>query len=226
MEISLPNEHHFRELKLKALVVRLVNSEDELESRALKNEFYRKLQAKFYDRCHKIAFKLYGSFPDWEETRDDIFQESFLSAFEKIPAFKVGEHWDDKECEKVLLFWLGTIANNKFLKRIKKEKEEQEQLEKYLSYCANENTEGSICKRNYEPTYDRSKFDQVWQKMNPMAKEILFVCMEYDILSEDNKKHLPDDILELIATKYKVEKSTVRQAKRRALTAIRSCKKE
>jgi DNA-directed RNA polymerase specialized sigma24 family protein len=225
MEMSLP-EHHYKDLKLIALIEALRNCEDENVERVLKENFYNILQEKFFDRCHKITVRLYGGDPDFEAIRDDVFQETFLTAFDEIKTFEMKDHWDDQECEKVVLFWLGQITNRKLLKQRKADTVEKENLKNYLYHVISENSIGSVAKRKYEPTYDKVKFGEVWAKMNRMSKEILFLCLEHGTLSESNSAHLPDDVINDLIQKYSVTKSAIRQAKHRALDAIKSCKIE
>lgn len=226
MDISLSEEHHFKGLKLTALVERLIQCRDDLEIRNLKDEFYRRLGVQFFSRCHHITHKLYGSFPDWEATRDDVFQETFITALEIIQEkFNMQHDWKDTDCEEKLLNWLSAIANNKLLNLIKRERKEKENLDQYLIDYFADRAPGSIGKRkHYQPTYDKVKFDQVWSRINPMSKEILLLSLEYDTLREDNEKHLPDNVLAYLTNKYGVSKTAIRQAKSRALRALHSCK--
>ena len=230
MGMSLPREDSYRSLKLIALIERMIGCDNQDEERLLQGEFYNRFIGKFFERCHKITGKLYGYQPDWEAIRDDTIQESFLTAFEKINQFEMPAKWDDAECEKVILFWLAKIANNKLLKQLKAETEEKEQFEQYFYHFLSERSSGSIGRRAYEPTYDKMKFDRAWEKMNPMSKELLLLCLEYDTLSkadsEGNPRHLPDHVISALTKKYNVTKAALRKAKERALLAINSSKIE
>jgi len=225
MENPLP-EHNYKDLKLIALIEALIACEDESENRILQDAFYCRLREKFFDRCHKITTRIYHGSPDIEAIRDDVLQETFITALAQIKTFEMKDHWDDKECEKVLLFWLGEITNRKLLKQKAIESKEKQHLNNYLYHVLSENGNGSIGKRKYEPTYDRAKFDKVWSAMNSMSKEILFLCLEHETLAEENNAHLPGDELSKLIQKYGVSKSAIRKAKERALIAIKSCKIE
>lgn len=224
MEILSPGEPNYKELKLTLIVELLISSSNEEEIRTLFGEFFIRLREAFLDRCHKIVQKRCGNFPDWEAIRDDIFQLSFIAAMTEIKDFKSKRHWDDKECEKVLLFWLAQIANFKLLRFIKLDGQEKVNIEKYKAYLLSENSSGSIGTRKYLPTYDKVKFSQIWNKMNSMSKEILAACWDHETLSEENLKHLPEDIIEGLIKKYGVSKAAIRKAKSRAIESIKSCK--
>src|SRR5687767_539644 len=99
MEIPLPS-HHFKDQNLISLLDKLINSDDETEQRHMQAELYKRLQEEFFDRCNKIAYKLYKGFPDIEERRDDIFQETFITAFEVIKTFTIDPEWEELKCRK------------------------------------------------------------------------------------------------------------------------------
>jgi RNA polymerase sigma factor (sigma-70 family) len=225
MEISLPS-HDFKDQNLISLLDELLNSDDETEQRHLQTELYKQLQEGFFDRCTKIAYKLYKGFPDIEERRDDIFQETFITAFEVIKTFTIDPEWDELKYQKKFLNWLGTIANNKILKGHNKDKKDKNGLERYVRHYKSEISNRSIGKRTYKPTYDKVRFAEVWESLNPMSKEIIMLGVEYNAVSEEVIKHLPDKELEALTKKYGVGKPAIRKAKERALKLIRSCKIE
>ena len=224
MEISLHRGLKYEKLKLSEVIEQLIAGNSEVESNYLKKELYKRLKRKFLDRCQKVVLRLYKNNPEWEAIRDDVFQDTFITAFTQISTFKTKQQWDDNEYEKVILFWMAEIANRKLLKGIKYEEKENDELKKYLYYKASEDRSGSIGQRKFTPTYDRGKFDKTLEKMNPMSKEILMLCLEHETLNDDNSKHLPDNIIANLCNKYGVLPSALRQAKSRAIIAIKSCK--
>lgn len=229
MEIPSSQRLNHKNLTLTALVGMLGLCEDEKEDRALKEQFYYRFHEKLYDRIHKSTHKLFKGQPDCDEIRDDTFQETFMVAFQKIKGFKAKDTWDDSECHKVVLHWLGDIANNLLLKQRDIAKEDVLKFENYYYAYKADIRKGSIGKTKYKPTYDRAKFDKVWEKFSPMAKEVLILCMEYETIGkndEENTKHLPDSVIKQLTEKYNVTKENIRQTKSRALKAIKSCKIE
>ncbi len=224
MEISLPQEFKYEKLKFSEVVELLIATECEVKGGGLKKEFFLRLKDKFLDRCQKVVQRLYNNNAEWEAIRDDVFQETFITAFDKIKKFKTRSLWNEKEYEKVILFWMGEIANRKLLKRIKYEEDENNEIEKYLYFKASEESAASVGKRSYKPTYDRNKFGRIWEKMNPMSKELLLLCIDYETITDDNSKHLPDNIIANLRNKYNVSAAALRQAKSRAIIAIKSCK--
>jgi predicted component of type VI protein secretion system len=59
-----------------------------------------------------------------------------------------------------------------------------------------------------------------------MKKEIILLCAEYNTISEENTKHLPDDVISHLTKKYNIKPASIRKAKERALTALKACKIE
>ncbi len=215
-----------KDLTLIELVLNLTMAVTDFDTRMLQTELYLRLNEKFYDRLHKAVSKLYKGIPGIDTLKEDVFQETFIIANKEIKEFCVNESWKENECEKVLLFWLGRIANNLILKHYNAVKKEKEDLQAYKFFVKLENRKGTTGKREYKPTYDRSKFEEVWEKISPMAKEMLFASLEYETLGEDNKKHIPDEVIKSLTTRFSVTSATLRKAKQRALAAIRSCKLE
>lgn len=229
MEISSSQRQYHKNQSLTALVNMFGLCEDEKEDRALKEEFYYRFYEKLYDRIHKITHKLFKGQPECEEITRDTHQETFILAFEKIKGFKTKDSWNDQECFKVVLHWLGEIANNLLLKKRGLEKEERLKFENYIYAYKADIKNGGIGKTKYKPTFDRAKFDAIWARLSPIAKEILLLCIEHETIGkqdEENTKHLPDDVIKELVEKYKVTKETIRQTKSRALKAIKSCKIE
>lgn len=208
-------------------LLRLVTSNnDPIYKDFLITEIYRRLNKKFYDRLSKVGNKLFSGLPDIESRIKDVLQDTFKIAFEKIDKFKWEETWSDKECEKVLLFWLSKIANNILLTECKEYKEEKEALEGYKEHIQIENSDGAIGKRNFNPPYDKGKLDEVITKLSPMAKEMLSACLEHDTLQLGNTKHLPDSVIDNLTEKYGVTPGTLRKAKERTIKKILACKLE
>lgn len=228
-EQSLPNRMLHKDLPLIRLVSALALCEDEVEDRALKEAFYYHFHEKLFERVHKATFRLFSGQPDCEDIRDDIFQDTVIKAFEKVKGFRVNRDWSDKECKKVVLHWLGEIANNLLLKKRKTEADDKTNLDQYFYERRADLRQGSIGKTKYKPTYDRGKFDLTWKKLSPMARDILILCMEHGTIGkpdEENTRHLPDSVIKELMEKYGASQSSIRQTKSRALKAIKSCKIE
>ncbi|MCH8903804.1 MAG: sigma-70 family RNA polymerase sigma factor [Bacteroidetes bacterium] len=214
-----------KDFTLVALVKSLATGDTKADDvHDLQTELYNRLGAKFYDRVHKIMIKTWGGLPDIDTLKDDIFKDTWIVAMDKIVKFKVDEKWNDDECEKVILFWFGKIANNLLLKLYNTEKKEKEELVGYKHFLESENSKGAIAQRRYKPTYDRVKIQKVMTKLNPMAKEVLFASLKHGTLKEENKNHMPDAVLKQLTDKYKVTPSALRKAKERAIKAIITCK--
>lgn len=221
---SLPEKINYGELKLTEIVTLLASCSNEVSERCLLNAFFNKVNEKFYDRCAKCAGRLYKGAPDIKAITDDIFQDSRLIILEKIKGFKINPQWDENECEKVLLFWMAEFPNNLLLKKQKDDKIEKQKFEKYIHHHISESRLGSIGKHTYSQTYDRVKFDKLWGNFNPMTREIIMFCVGNDMFESDGPKHIPSEFRQYLCKKFNVEEDAIRQAKRRALLGLDSCK--
>lgn len=191
-----------REGSLVSLVRLLIGCTDDREDQRLKSAFYDCLKEKFYDRLKKATSRLYSGIPDWEARMEEIFNETFVIAFEEMKAFKVGDEWDDFECQKVMLNWMSTIANNLLLKLAKSSKKEKRVLGIYKTIQNYDIVSGQDQERKkYKQTYDRVAFDTFWGKLSPMSKEILLKCAEMGTIKEEAGDYLPEKEIELLKLK-------------------------
>jgi hypothetical protein len=202
MEVPETQELGNGEGSLIALLRSFIACRDDQQKQRLKTGFYDCFAPKFYDRLHKAASKLYRGIPDWEARMEEVFNDTFIAAFEDLETFQMGNGWDDAECEKVILNWLSVIGNNKFLKLASDRKKERKALIGYRDEQFRENEPGVTFERKvYKPTYDKAKFDAFWNKLNPMSKEILIACLEYGTLKEEVGDHISGKEIELLKLK-------------------------
>lgn len=223
---SLPEKHNYGEHRLADIVRLLAVCQDETEESLLQSVLYNKVANEFYDRCAKAVGKLFKGAPDIQARTEDLFQESFIKIFERIGTFKIDPQWCNEECEKVFLFWMSRFANNLILNGWQKEQKEKRDHDKYVKHVTADTGSGSVGKYNYKPTYDREKYERVWSQMNPMSREIVLKCAEIGIFEEDGPKHLPSEFRKYLRERYTVTDAAIRQAKGRAIEALKSCKIE
>lgn len=224
MEVPLP-QTSIKDAKLVVIIILLaMTTNTKGNTRELQTEIYNRLREKFYDRLHKATNKLFSGFSEIDMIRDEVFNDAFLLLFEKFPEFKTNENWSDKECEKVLIYWLSDTANKLILKRYREHKIETMNLEAYKSYDEWEQIKGEPVRREYEPTYDVVKFKEVMESLNPLAKEVLLACIETNTIKENNTTHLPDEVIDALTKKYNVTSGAIRKAKERTLKKLINCK--
>jgi DNA-directed RNA polymerase specialized sigma24 family protein len=210
MEILEEQELSDERGNLVVLLELFVDCQDDQQIERLKTKFYDSLGPRFYDRLKKVASRLYKGIPDWEARMEEVFSDTFLTAFEKLKTFETGDDWDDIECEKVLLNWLSTIANNKFLKLTDEYKQERKALVGYKFEQLRENKTGETSARKTDKqAYDKSKFDTFWNNLNPMSKEILLTCLDNGTLKEEASDYISDKEIELLRIKSDLGSSAV-----------------
>lgn len=187
---------------LISLIRSLINCTDDREAHRLQTAFYDCLAPKFFDRLKKAASLLYSGISDWEARTEEVFNDTFRIAFEKFKTFKVGENWDDEECRKVTLNWMSEIANNLLLKLAHSDKKDKKNFNRYLASRMYDDQPGDdLTRKSYKPTYDKVKFDKFWKSLNPMAKDILFVCLENGTLNEEVGDYISEKEIEVLKLK-------------------------
>lgn len=182
-----------REGSLVSLVRQLIDSTEDQEGQRLKTAFYHSFKEKFYDRLKKVTSRTYSGIPDWEGRMKEIFNDTFLVAFKEMKTFKMGDEWDDSECQKVILNWMSEIANNLLLKLSRSTKKEKGTLKIYKTIQSYDIVSGQeLDRKAYKQTYDKVKFDKFWEKLNPMSKEILLTCAELGTINDEASDYISD----------------------------------
>lgn len=195
---------------LLPLVRSLATCVTDRECERLKTSFYNLIAPIFYDRLKKIASKLYRGIPDWEGRAEEVFNDTFEIAFEELRNFEIGSNWDDRECERVILHWMGKIANNLLLQLTRKTKVERGVLKAYKGVHKFDLLSGSEQPRkSVKLTYDKEKLDKFWAKLNPMSKEILLACSELGTVRDESGEFLSDQELELLKLRNYLGSSAV-----------------
>lgn len=215
------------DMPILGVVLLLIAPQTEIVNRKLANRLHALFMDKLWKRCKDAAQKHFGHTKDWEEIAEEICMDTFQLLFEKLSTFKFKEECTDKEAFKIISSWLARTANIKILNHIKKQVSTNKKFEDYKKFLDLHLEHGTTLVRKTETTYDLIKFRETWENLNPLAKEIVMLSMEYDCLpsgDSKNTKHLPDDILEGLCLKYDTSKENIRKTKQKALERLLSCK--
>ncbi|HBK87219.1 MAG TPA: hypothetical protein DDZ56_01110 [Cytophagales bacterium] len=198
-------EGNDNEGKLVPLVRALIACSDVNEAVYLQTRFYDSFRERFYDRLRKVASKLYSGIPDFEGRTDEVFNETFVVAFVKIKEFEMGD-WGDDECEKVMLNWLSTIANNLLLKIARSVKKERRQLRDFKAIQKYDLvSKPEQARKTPQRTFDKIKFDQFWAGLNPLSKDILLACIDHGTISIEGRKYISENEIEMLTQKNMVD---------------------
>lgn len=220
MEIPEEQAWSKREGNLISLVRQLIACEDTRQDRLLKTAFYDCLKEKFFDRLRKAASKRYRGIPDWEGRMREIFNDTFRIALEDIKTFKLGEGWDEAECQKVILNWMSKISNNLLMKLTRVNREEVMALNVFYGIQRYDLASGQDLERkNPMQTYDKVKFDKFWEKLNPMSRDILLACADLGTIKEESGSYLSDNEIEFLKIKNETESCARSEKVSKAITA-------
>lgn len=217
MEIPKEQEESNGELSLVSLTRRLINCSIPEHQSRLQTEFYCRLAPKLYERMFKTSQKLYSGLPNWEAELDEILQDTFILAFRTINKFKMGDNWDDHECQKVLLYRLSDIANRKFLFRIRNFKKADKDFSEYVWETQREESGEYIERKKTRQTYDRVKFEKFWSKLNPMSKEILMICIDHCTIQNTGSEFISSDEIKFLQMKNDIGSSALPKELRKKL---------
>ena len=191
-----------REGSLSSLVRSLTDCVDDREGELLKTAIYDSFKEAFYDRLKKTTSRLYRGIPDWEARMNEVFNDTFSIAFEEMKTFKVGDRWDNAECQNVILNWMSKIANNLLLKLARSTKKEKSALKIYVGVQSYDIVPGQDQgRKTYKQTYDKVKFDKFWERLSPMAREILLTCVELGTVKVEAGNYLSDQEVNLLKIK-------------------------
>ncbi len=207
MEIPKEQEISNGDLSLVSLTRKLINCFIPEHQQKLQTEFYNRLAPKLYERMYKASQKLYNGLPNWECELEEILSDTFILAFKTIHKFKMGDNWDDNECQKVLLYRLSEIANRKFLFRLRIFKREDTDFGEYVWEMQHEKSVEYGERKKARQTYDRVKFEFFWNKLNQMSREILMICVEHCTIKSTAGEFISGEEIELLQMKSDIGSS-------------------
>jgi hypothetical protein len=202
--MEIPGEQSWsrRQGSLISLVRELIASEESRKDRLLMSAFYDCLKERFYDRLRKAATRRYRGIPDWEGRMKEVFNDTFRIALEEIKTFELNDSWDEEECNKVILNWMSSIANNLLLKVARNSNKEIKTLAIYHGVQRYDLTPGQdVARKTCEQTYDREKFDAFWEKLNPMSRDILLACADLGTVKSESGNYITEHELGLLKLK-------------------------
>lgn len=176
----------------------------------------------------RVCRKCCNSFDSSDSLADDIFQNTLLKVLNKSHTFKL-KKLDEQSTNisKEVKAWLSRIANNELINFLRKNPDEKilsnpyrkksDEVEETISDDSNtENIEAEII-----PTFEKNILDKALKKLAERERYILMVYMQYFDHAQP-LRHIPDDVLGGICTKFNVNADNVRQIKGRALKKLKT----
>lgn len=226
MEASLQKKS-YKELTVVSILLLIIACNNESEANELNSLFYNKFNTRLYKYCRIVAYKTYGHTNEWEFMAEEIYQETFISAFEQIKSVRFDETWSDEIATKKITGWLCRIAKNKMMDYIQGRTTEKEQFESYKEFVILKLDKGKTFTREVKVNYDKIKIENVFKSFKPIQMDVALLCAQYDCIGKDgvpNKKHLPDDVIKNLCEKYNTNSTNLRKIKERVLAKLAECR--
>jgi RNA polymerase sigma factor (sigma-70 family) len=177
-------------------------------------EFYNRHWVYVLRTARRAANRLFD-----DDEKSDLAQETFIRAYEKAHTFKGSGSDDATQERRWARAWLGKIANNLLMDKIRKKKDIL-----MLSYDdelvkreAELNRAIAKLPKSAEQRLVREALEQLTEKEQRILR---LAALNYSPGAKELR--IPDSDLDELATIYKVSKASIRQTKNRAKEKVRS----
>lgn len=178
----------------------------------LKTEFFHRFNNRLYQHCERFCLHHRLDM----DVLKDVCQDTFLKALKKISSFKLVNTFDEKRINNTISAWLNKIAHNCFMDIFAEKAKFCTLDESYEEMLTEGDLAGEI--EFFGLDNNSIKLQQAWDSLSNRERFILILCIEHNCLSNN---HLPDDIIEWICFKLKIEKGNIRTIKSRALKKLK-----
>ena len=188
------------------------------------NEFFCRYKSYLLRACRKCCY----SFDSSDLLADDIFQNTLLKVLSKAHTFKVkNSEAPSKTISNEVKAWLSRIAYNELINFLRKNPDEKKLSNPFRtkSYEVEETIIDDLADENAptesKSTIQKNILDAALNKLSEREKYVLMAYMQYFVHSQP-LKHLPNDVLDEICSKYSITPDNVRQIKARALKKLKT----
>jgi RNA polymerase sigma factor (sigma-70 family) len=190
------------------------------DSSKAKNEFYYRYRSFLLQVCRKSC----SHFINGDELADDVFQNTMIKAFNGINRLHEKLVKGKTENSFHIKAWLSVIAKNELIEFLRKNPDERNLANNFrLSYIENEIPFEfiEINEENFsKPSIEQEALEKGLAALTERERDILMTYILYHNQSEPNR-HLPDDILGSLCSRYKISSDNLRQIKKRALLKLK-----
>jgi RNA polymerase sigma factor (sigma-70 family) len=198
------------------LLLNLIANRD--TDRALVNEAF----TEFYNRHKRYVFLTAGKMANGlfdNDEKSDLAQETFIKAFEKAHTFKGNGSDDPTQERRWTRAWLGKIANNLIIDKIRKKKGIQ--LLSYDDEMLKPEAELKRAGANLPMSSERRLVQEAMGQLTEKEQQILWLAA-LNCSPGDKELRIPDSDLDELATTYNVSKASIRQTKKRAKDKVKN----
>ena len=177
---------------------------------------------EFYNRHQgyvlRIACKAANGLLDDDE-KLDLVQETFIKAYEKAHTFKGGALNDATQERRWARAWLGKIAKNLLIDKMRKKKGVL--LLNYDDESVKREAELKRAVASLPRSSEQRLVQEALERLTEKEQRILrLAAMNYS--PGDKELRIPDSDLDELATTYNVSKASIRQTKKRAKEKVKN----
>src|SRR5215510_4854609 len=189
------------------------NNDQALAEQAF-TEFYNRHQDYVFRTACKAAN---GLFDDDEKL--DLVQETFIRAYEKSHTFKGGALDDATQERRWARAWLGKIATNLLIDKMRKKKGVL--LLSYDDESVKREAELKRAVASLPRSSEQRLVQEALERLTEKEQRILrLAALNYS--PSDKELRIPDSDLDELATTYNVSKASIRQTKKRAKEKVKN----
>lgn len=185
------------------------------------------LQFEFYNRfsgyLYKVALQKFRNFREPKFLSEEVLQNTFITAFEKVGKFRLPEKSLPTDHSKIIRVWLGKIATNESKKAIGKIVNDRIDYDTLNlpepEYDQFEDIYG-------EPITDvpnefRQKLQAAMNLLSEKEKHIILTYADEGCIGTNRKQHISDSTLQYLCEYYQTTTDAIKQCKKRALDKIK-----
>jgi RNA polymerase sigma factor (sigma-70 family) len=187
-----------------------MKEDDRAEAEKAFNEFYNRYKDYLDTVVRKVcsSWKMYGV-----ELAESVFQNTFITVFEKAESFIIIDDLDFKKQETRMKAWLGKIAKNEMLILLRDMKDRKDKLEYTddFSFGFNNIDEPIAYSEDYLIA------EKALSSLNERDRDILVTYLIY----EDGNKKLPREEIQRLANLWNVLPDNLRQIRKRSFEKMK-----
>jgi len=174
--------------------------------------------AIFYNRYKNFLYTIVKTAcRSWEMYGDElvqsVFENTFLTVYEKAERFMVIEDIPFERQEKRMKSWLGRIAKNEMLQLLRQFKVDKDKIEYTNDLTSLENIEEEIISK---ASLNSILVEKALQTLSERDRNILITYLMY----EDGNKKLPSLEIKRLSDMWNTHPDNMRQIKKRSLAKV------
>lgn len=193
----------------------------------LESKELTQLQFEFYNRfsgyIYKVALQKFRNFKDPKFLSEEVLQNTFITAFEKVGKFKLPVKSLPSDHSKIIKAWLGKIATNESKKatgKVVNDKIEYDTLNlPEPEYDQFEYIYGETIPD--VPNEFRQKLQAAMNLLSEKEKHIILTYADEGCIGTNRKLHISDSTLQYLCEYYQTTTDAIKQCKKRALDKIK-----